>query len=170
LINIKSFNSQCNIGYQGGSCEPILNTAFDVKYTGSNQNYIVPSNVNLLFVKLWGAGGGGSKSHGTEYGGGGSGFASCFLSVTPGVTLNIMVGGGGECLSSGNGSYGGGGAQICNPAPDCLGTGGGRSAIQSSSGDIATAGIINTNSNSNDNNNINTTNRRGRRGWKMLNK
>ena len=140
IIVIKSICSQCGVGYQGSPCEPIVNTSFTVSYTGSSQSYVVPNSTNLLFVKLWGAGGGGSywnylgTTGTTFYGGGGGGFASCYLAVTPGETLNIIVAGAGiSCTVAASpnlpGGFGGGGANPGGSA--CDGSGGGRSAIQS---------------------------------------
>jgi hypothetical protein len=93
-------------------------------YTGSLQPYNVPSDVNTLFVRLWGAGG--------ANGGGGGAFVSGDLSVTPGSMLEILVGGGGG--TSGAGSFGGGGSGAVG------GDGGGRSAIILSGTDLVDAG------------------------------
>ena len=37
---IVSINSQCGIGYQGSPCKPIINIAFPVNYTNSDQIYV----------------------------------------------------------------------------------------------------------------------------------
>lgn len=87
----------CQIGYDGNPCQPLYNVAFNVSYSGGNQLYLVPITVNVLFVKLWGAGGGGSNwNEYGEFGGGAGGFTSCYLSATPGEELFIIVGGGGQ--------------------------------------------------------------------------
>jgi hypothetical protein len=117
-------------------------------YTGGSQSWTVPAGVNLIFVKLWGGGGASAYSTGDGPGGAG-GFVSGFLSVTPGSSLTIVVGEGGiGGTSSGNSSgtqstgssgavYGGGGLA----GHGYSGTGGGRSAIQVTSGtDAVTAG------------------------------
>lgn len=155
IIFIVSSYSQCGIGYQGSPCIPIVNTAFTVAYTGSNQNYVVPNGINLLEIKLWGGGGGGSywtNGGTTFYGGGAGGFASCYLAVTPGETLNIIVAGAGISCNTGPsvvlpGGFGGGGTH--NQGQACCGSGGGRSAIQAlgyktpdAYDDIITAGGI----------------------------
>ena len=107
-------------------------------YTGGSQTWNVPNNVNLIYVKLWGAGGGSAWSTGDGPGGGG-GFVSGYLSVTPGSTLTIIVGQGGGAGGSGSATanaYGGGGA-----GTTYSGGGGGRSAIQITAGvDAVTAG------------------------------
>ena len=59
-------------------------------YTGSNQTFVVPTNVSSLTVYLWGAGGG----SGGGLGGGGA-FVSGTLSVTPAQPLTLLVGEGG---------------------------------------------------------------------------
>ncbi len=75
-------------------------------YTGGNQVYVVPANTTTLTFKAWGAAGGGGNS--SEKGGGG-GYVMESLSVTPGESLNIKVGGGGTRTHSANGKGGGGG-------------------------------------------------------------
>lgn len=101
----------------------------DFSYTGSNQTFVVPDNVSSIFVKLWGAGGGG------RFGGqgGGCGFTSGSLAVTPGETLILIVGGGGS-ISGGGGFGGGGNSGIVG--------GGGRTALRILNGldDLADAG------------------------------
>ncbi len=88
-------------------------------YTGADQTITVPAGCGHMRVKIWGAGGGGGSAKG-----GGGGFVDITLTVTPGESLNAIVGsgGGGSTASGGNGA------------------GGGRSAIQRSGADIATAG------------------------------
>ncbi len=106
-------------------CGPVgAQTVFT--YTGSLQPYTVPANVDTLFVRLWGAGGSDIDSSG-----GGGAFVSGDLSVTPGSTLEVLVGGGRPI--SYNGSFGGGGYSIFGPA-------GGRSAIILSGADLVDAG------------------------------
>lgn len=117
-------------------------------YTGANQTFTVPSGVNIIYVKLWGAGGASAYSTGDGPGGAG-GFVSGFMSVTPGASLTVIVGRGGiagtnSSANSGTQStggsgtiYGGGGLA----GHGYSGTGGGRSAIQIVSGtDAVTAG------------------------------
>ncbi|MCM2277184.1 MAG: hypothetical protein NDJ89_03845 [Oligoflexia bacterium] len=91
-------------------------------YTGADQSYVVPMGCGQVRAKLWGAGGGGSQ---TTTGGAG-GFATGYLTVTPGETLTIKVGGGGK----GAGRAGGGGrSEIRRGATSLLvaGAGGGAS-------------------------------------------
>lgn len=106
-------------------------------HTGGNQSFTVPAGVTSLAVSLWGAGGG-------RYGGSGA-FVSGLLAVTPGETLSLIVGGGGEVSGSsgftGN-AFGGGGIGVLeafNNVPG--GGGGGRSAIRNSGQiELVTAG------------------------------
>lgn len=97
-------------------------------YTGSNQTFVVPTNVSSLTVYLWGAGGG----SGGGLGGGGA-FVSGTLSVTPAQTLTLLVGEGG-LKGFGGGAFGGGGSG------GLLGGGGGRSAILLGMNELVDAG------------------------------
>ena len=114
-------------------------------YTGADQTYTVPANINSVKIKMWGGGGGGGNLGGWSYGfpGGGGGYTTADLAVTPGQNLTVMVGGGGlnGSTANTNPSYGGG-ARSCNTGTDCRygGQGGGRSAIRISGVDYITAG------------------------------
>lgn len=99
--------------------------------TGSDQTFTVPSGVTVLFVKLWGAGGGGTANVGGGCGGSG-GFVSGYLAVTPGESLTVIVGSGGTY--GGGTTYGGGGSGASG------GSGGGRSALRRGSTELVTAG------------------------------
>ncbi len=55
-------------------------------YTGSMQTYVVPAGVNSIQIEAWGAQGQGGN-------GGLGGYVSGDMTVTPGQTLNIYVGG-----------------------------------------------------------------------------
>jgi hypothetical protein len=93
-------------------------------YTTAGTYYVtVPDGYTSMSVKLWGAGGGGTRytsggtgtiSSGT---GGGGGFTSGTLGVTPGMTFQVVVGSGGQQSAApfyggpgrGGGTYQGGG-------------------------------------------------------------
>ena len=113
-------------------------------YSGADQTYTVPAGVTSITVKMWGGGGGGGYLGGWTYGfpGGGSGYTTATLAVTPGQILTVMVGAGGSNGSIANttNSYGGGGLS-CG-GTDCRygGQGGGRSAIRISGVEYLTAG------------------------------
>ena len=63
-------------------------------YTGAQQTFTVPSGVNSIQLKLWGAKGG--YSYQSSHHGGYGGYATGTLSVSAGNTLYIYVGGAGE--------------------------------------------------------------------------
>jgi len=66
--------------------------------TGAQQTFVVPGGINYIFVKLWGAGGGGGNAGGWSFGspGGGGGHAYGIIPVTPGATYYIVVGAAGQ--------------------------------------------------------------------------
>ena len=66
-----------------------------VSYTGTTTAYTVPAGVTKLQVFLWG-GGGGRGDSGSGSGGGGA-HVSGIISVTPGTTYYVYVGGKGDC-------------------------------------------------------------------------
>ena len=104
-------------------------------YTGVAQSFVVPAGVTSLAVKLWGAGGGQNGGSGAYIGGN--------LTVTPGETLTLLVGQGGQLslsgstipafLGGGSGLGGSGGAWNA-------GGGGGRTAIVRGTDTIVVAG------------------------------
>jgi uncharacterized repeat protein (TIGR01451 family) len=77
----------------------------------ADSSFVVPAGVTSITAKAWGAGGGGGGG-GSNPGaaGGGGAFAQATLSVTPGETISIEVGSGGdEGNPAGNAADGGGG-------------------------------------------------------------
>lgn len=107
-------------------------------YTGGDQFFTVPPGVTTITVKAWGAGGAGGNYIFNDYGGGG-GFATSAIPVTPGEVLTVIVGGAG-LTGVGAGAYGGGGAKV-NGYNSLGGRGGGRSAIRNSANiELITAG------------------------------
>jgi len=91
-------------------------------YTGSDQTWIVPTEVTSINVKMWGAGGASGYWPGSN--GGGGGFTIANVTVTPGEDLVLLVGGGGQK-----------GVSYAYP-----GSGGGRSAIRRNTLELLTAG------------------------------
>jgi len=81
--------------------------------TSVSTTYSVPALCDRLTVKAWGAGGaGGGADAGNGGAGGGGEYATSVLTVTPGESLDIVIGGGGAGgvkSGSGNGGAGGGG-------------------------------------------------------------
>ncbi len=104
-------------------------------YTGGNQTFVVPANVNCITVQAWGGGGasGGGDSFAGSDGGGGA-YTTSTIAVTPGTSLTIIIGGGGSpggpCAGNGPGGAGGfglgnGGAGGNSGSSGCSGPGGG---------------------------------------------
>ncbi len=78
--------------------------------TNMGYTYIVPNDVCLLKIKAWGAGGGGGGNDAyAGGGGGGGGYAEAMLYVTPGETITIFCGCGGNAGGSGGSAPGGSG-------------------------------------------------------------
>jgi gliding motility-associated-like protein len=104
-------------------------------YTGTNQTFVVPIGVTCINVQAWGAGGGGGggDTYGGSNGGGGA-YSVSTLTVIPGTSLTIIVGGGAAagtgCFSDAAGGVGGfglgnGGAGGNAGNGGCSGAGGG---------------------------------------------
>ncbi len=90
-------------------------------FTGNTQTFVVPAGVTTLQVEAWGAQG---NFNANSVPGGLGGYAKGILTVTPGSTLFIEVGGGGSVTASGG--YNGGGAAGSNTGcTQAVGGGGG---------------------------------------------
>ena len=113
-----------------------ISRPFTFSFTGSNSAFAVPNGVFRIYVYLWGAGGGfGAPGRIPGMGA----YVEGALSVTPGQTLSIIVGGRGVRDGGAPSSFGGGGRACCSNSY-WGGGGGGRSAIQLNGQDIVTAG------------------------------
>ena len=96
-------------GTNASSCDPIRNKPFNVSFSGAEQLYTVPDGVDLLYVRMWGAGGGGGTKRGVAnttlalagFSGGSGGYSEAYVSVTAGEVLSVVVGGGGQCAGLG---------------------------------------------------------------------
>jgi hypothetical protein len=75
--------------------------------TGADQTWVVPDGITEIDVTVWGAGGGAGRVSNVL--GGAGGFASGTIPVTPGETLYIVVGEGGEHVTDGLSGAGKGG-------------------------------------------------------------
>jgi len=98
-------------------------TAGSASYSSAGTyTFNIPSGVNNVTVKVWGAGGGGAGGgfQGRGGAGGGGGYVGSTLTVTPGDSLTVTVGGRGNAGNTANAGNGGGG--------------GGYSAVASSGG------------------------------------
>lgn len=98
-------------------------------YSATSTTFSVPAGVTSLTVKAWGAGGGGGagvNSSGVGGNGGGGGYAKSVITVTPGETLDVLVGSGGA-KAGGNrqGGDGGGYSSVSRGATFLLQAGGG---------------------------------------------
>ena len=108
-------------------------------HTGADQTWTVPAGVTSIAVKLWGAAGG--ATHGAASAGNGGFVTFGALAVTPGETLTIVVGGGGNVNPGlAAGGFGGGGNGSNHPSYAWSGAGGGRSAILRGATELVTAG------------------------------
>eukprot|EP00741_Cyanophora_paradoxa_P001452 tig00000492_g1404.t1 len=120
------------MSYFRGASAAAAVTKLIFNHTGADQTWTVPAGVTSVTVKLWGAGGAGTSASGYNPStGGGGGFVSGTLSVTPDETLVFIVGSAGR---NGTGSrsavYGGGGYTTWGSARSLNASGGGRSAIR----------------------------------------
>jgi RHS repeat-associated protein len=88
------------------------------KHTGGAQWWTVPDGLTAVSVEAWGAQGGGTMS-------GLGGYVQGTVTVIPGQTLQVNVGGQGQ--ATGAGGYGGGGSAVANGGG---GGGGGASEIR----------------------------------------
>jgi hypothetical protein len=68
-------------------------------YTGSDQVITVPTCATRMRAKCWG-GGGHAQSYLLSHTGGAGGYTEAVIPVTPGETLRVMVGEGGDLVSS----------------------------------------------------------------------
>jgi hypothetical protein len=89
-------------------------------YTGGTQTFVVPAGINTVQIEAWGAQG---NSNAMNVVGGLGGYAKGVMTVTPGSTLYIEVGGGGTV--SALGGYNGGGAAGLSTCLTAIGGGGG---------------------------------------------
>jgi hypothetical protein len=99
--------------------------------TGVAQYWTVPAGISYIFVKVWGAGGGGGRVSGWSYGspGGGGGHSRGVIPVAAGETLTVIVGSGGVQIPGPVTSFGGGGGNLNTTDQTYGGQGGGLSGI-----------------------------------------
>ena len=116
-------------------------------YTGSNQNFTVPSGITSFQVFMWGAGGGGGNSGSSGYVGGNGGaggyVTSTISNYSAGQTFSLLVGGATSYSSNSQAiaNYGGGGSGTDNNGGQSPGgNGGGRSEISIGGGANTPAG------------------------------
>lgn len=131
-VYTKCIDVYLNGAWRNLACADALKEVFD--FTGSLQSWTVPDGVTTIYVKLWGGGGAGGNNSGGQ--GGGGAYVAGTLAVTPGESLQILVGGGGVNNNSTSAFGGGGPASSDNRG----GGGGGRSALIRNGVEIAIAG------------------------------
>ncbi len=125
-----------------------------IVFTTSSTDF-VPSS-SLVYVKLWGGGGGGGGSNATNVqgAGGASGqFSEGFLTVTPNVSLTVVVGNGGAggSTSAGAGAQGGTSSVVgASMTVSASGGNGGRGAPSGNASWAGGSGTIIVNSGFND--------------------
>ncbi|MFD7577040.1 hypothetical protein ACFV61_01395, partial [Kitasatospora sp. NPDC059817] len=119
------------------SCTPSATNTNCVRFTysGGDQTFTVPAGVSSVYARVFGAGGAGSPRpyYTGQYGGGGGGYTTGTLAVTPGQRLTVTSGQG-RVMNSTSPTYGGGGAGgqgFTNAAGASAtgGSGGGLSAV-----------------------------------------
>lgn len=129
LTNIYGFDFIDN----GGIITPTNKTRYLYGSSGGNQTLVVPAGVFYIFVKMWGAGGGGGSYGGWRQGslGGAGGFSHGIITVTPGETITIRVGGLGSARPGAARAYPDGGGASSSVGGDnrYVGGGGGSSSI-----------------------------------------
>jgi len=139
-------------------------TVSDTHYSAGTYSFSVPAGITSITVKAWGAGGGGGAGNGgsgSGGNGGGGGYTKGVFAVTPGETLDIVVGSGGSnatvnrTAGSGGGysavkrsstilveagGGGGGGGGIGTRAGGAGGAGGGTNGVNGSGGSGGASG------------------------------
>ncbi len=114
-------------------------------YTGAKEQFQLPAGVITIKVEAYGAVGGDGYPLGTGYDGGKGGLVTASFSVTPGIILNIYVGGkGGNGTSTvdGAGGWNGGGIGNFMSSSNCGAGGGGASDIRIGGTDLTDRIIV----------------------------
>ena len=109
-------------------------------YTGGDQSFTVPTGVQFVEFKLWGAGGTcrSNDPSGPQVGGGEGGFTQSTILTTGGTTFTLIVGQ--STYNRGNSLNYGGGRGSHTDGNMGGGDGGGRSAVRLGGTEILTAG------------------------------
>lgn len=136
-IDLDEGRSRFWVHYYGGVRQtPTTPNSVTYDYTGAVQEFIVPDGVTEITVTCKGAQGGGSK-------GGNGGEVTGTFAVTPGNTLDVIVGGQGTyAVASGIGWPNGGATPESAAGSVAGGAGGGSSDIRPNGTTIADAWIV----------------------------
>ncbi|MCQ2264256.1 MAG: glycine-rich protein, partial [Bacteroidales bacterium] len=106
----------------------------DFEYTGNVQTFAIAEGIDNVTLEVWGAQGGGrQESNISDNGiGGMGGYSVGTLNVTPGMVLNVYVGGQGHSAGSGraDGGWNGGGTSWGSSTGDPASGGGGATDIR----------------------------------------
>jgi hypothetical protein len=115
------------INEQNGYTQILGKTKIAFSYTGADQTWTVPAGTTHIFVKMWGAGGGGGSYGGWRQGstGGSGGYSGAIVPVVAGQTITIRVGGKGNSRP---------GTTVSWPNGGQAGTGGGDNQYTGSGG------------------------------------
>jgi uncharacterized repeat protein (TIGR02543 family) len=117
--------------------DPGFNNCRVISYTGTNQTFTVPSDVDAtkgIMVEAWGAGGGGSVSYYGDPSGGAGGYSKAKINtVAAGDVLTVIVGQGGLVRDTTT-KFGGGGAAGAASGANLGSSGGGYSGVFSGTG------------------------------------
>ena len=146
-----SYSGTITDGTRNGSTVKVF------EYTGSVQNWNVPSGVNNITAYVWGAGGGGigyyHRSSDTAYNGGAGGFVKVDIDTTNITSFKVIVGEGGSSTSDISTTdyivprtFGGGGHANLPGQSYRTGSGGGLSGIFVATDFTISNGNIGTNS------------------------
>ncbi len=115
-----------------------------------NNSFVVPANVNYLYINFWGAAGSGSNddintNYTTPYSGGGGGYFQGYVYVTPGDVLTFVIGSGGASTNSDGNGFDGGNSYIKdNNGNDLVTIIGGKKGTNNNSAP-ATGGVVTIN-------------------------
>jgi hypothetical protein len=93
--------------------------------TGAAQNFAVPAGVQSITVDAFGAQGGAGSCCSPHIAGGDGAHVHATLPVTPGATLEVLVGGAGGGSGAQSGGFNGGGGVPCTSGSPFIGGGGG---------------------------------------------
>ena len=124
-----------------GFLQPVATQAqTTLGYTGSTQTDTVPTGVESIRIKVWGAGGGSAANITGSYGAGaGAGFVQADIAVKPGQQITVVVGQGGAGWSSTEG-YAGATYPNGGTAVNYGGGGGGRTEVTGVNFDLLASG------------------------------
>ncbi len=109
-VRVRAYNACQVAGNNSNTIRHVASATFTASYyhTGSTQTFVVPACVTRIYVKAWAAGGGGWRNASDGASGGSGAYVSGYITVAPGTTYYVKVGGGGTLNATG--AFGGGAA------------------------------------------------------------